>query len=344
MSVVTVEQRIGVLRSSDSALTGEERAYFAALGQGAMLVMPLAFKGNTVGLVQLFDLDPQRDFMPRDLALAHTLATQAAIALENARLVQDLQRSLAELRAMQSHLVHAARLSALGELSAVVAHQINNPLTTILGDAEMLVQDIPTDDPKHASAEAIRRAGQRAKSVVARILTMSRMEYEPVRLDVNRTIEETLALVMPQIVQLPIVMDVSLSPGLPAVEAIPGQLEDVWMNLVMNGRDAIVDGGVEDGRIGVSSTLAPDRKQIVVTISDNGRGIPEEHLSRVFEPLFTTKPRGQGTGLGLYIVRQILTEHGGDIIIDSSPGRGTRVTVILPVASHSDEEGRWRIS
>jgi signal transduction histidine kinase len=333
IQIVLNEQRIGLIRSQDPNLVYTERRLFDLIWNGTMLALPLVVKGSTIGLVQLFDTDPERRFAPRELALAQTIASQAAIALENSRLFADLQQSLQEVRAMQSQLVYTARLSALGELSAVVAHQINNPLTTILGDAEMLVQDTPRDQPQYESAVAILRAGQRAKQVVARILSMARVENKQQLLDVNRTIEDTLELVRPQIIQLRITLEADLTPELPPVDAFPGHLEDVWMNLLLNARDAIMQRAESAGAIRVHSALAPDENMITVSITDDGVGVEEQNMGRIFEPLFTTKPRGKGTGLGLYICREIVQEHHGEISFESTPGQGTCVTVRLPAAS-----------
>lgn len=336
LAIVVREQRIAVMRSTDPALPPAESALFDGIGPSAQLVLPLVFKGRTVGLVQLFDIDPEREFNSREMGLAHTLANQAAIALENAHLVRDLQRSLAEQKAMQSRLVHAARLSALGELSTVVAHQVNNPLTTVLGDAEMLIQDIPPDNPAHESAKAIFRAGQRAKQVVERLLTMAHMEEELRVQDVNRTIEETIQLVGAQITRQRTALDIHLADSLPPVMAIPGQLEDVWMNLLINARDAVAQRGGEGGHVRIASRSIDDGKLVEVTIGDNGTGMPAEQLKQIFDPFFTTKPRGKGTGLGLYICRQIVDEHDGSIQIESTLGEGTTVIVTLPAAGARD--------
>ncbi|GAB4476424.1 MAG: hypothetical protein Kow00124_18480 [Anaerolineae bacterium] len=331
VSVVLHEQRVATLSSADPLLDPQERELFRQTRSGTMLAIPLVFKNKTVGLVELFDLDPSRQFSAREMGLAYTIAGQAAIALEHAHLVSDLQRSLAELKAMQSQLVRAARLSALGELTAMIAHQVNNPLTTVLGDAEMLVQDLPSDDPRHASAVAILRAGQRAKTVIDRLLNMARGDETPRKLDVNHTIEEALALVGSQITRHNTRIDLELSPDLPPVLAVPGQLEDVWMNLLTNAADAIRSAHREPGRIIVRSELLAEEQVICVQVIDNGSGLDSEQARRVFDPFYTTKPHGEGTGLGMYICRQIVQEHNGQIDITGTSGRGATVTVRLPV-------------
>lgn len=344
MRIVLEEQRIGVLHSNDPQIEEVERSLFESVGEGALLLLPLVVKGKTVGLVQLYDLNPARHFSDREMGLAHTLSSQAAVALENAHLVRALQRSLDDLKTMQSHMVRAARLSALGELSAMVAHQINNPLTTILGDAEIMAQDIPPDDPLRESALAIGRAGARAKRVVERMLNMARYEDEARPLDVNHTIQEALELVGTQITQLGIKLEVDLALHLPNVRAVPGQLEDIWMNLLSNARDAVSirpDG--TGGSIRVQSSFLKTKKSVEICVEDDGTGIESGDLPSVFNPFFTTKPRGKGTGLGLYICRQIVQEHNGDIEVTSTPGKGTCVAVRLPAVTSSRKGKKYGI-
>jgi signal transduction histidine kinase len=344
LRVILGEQRVAVLRSTDEDLHPPERTLFSTVGDSALLILPLVVKTKTVGLARLYDLDPARQFSSREMALARALANQAAVALENAHLVRDLQCSLEEQRAMQSHLVRAARLSALGELSAVIAHQINNPLTTVLGDAGLLIEDIPHDDPSHESAQAILRAGKRAKRVVERVLNMARHEDDAEPRDVNFTIKEILALVGVQITESSVELEVDLAPDLPPVNAIPGQLEDLWMNLLINASDATRSKQDGQGHILVRSRLAAEGILVEVSVQDDGIGIQPENIDRIFDPLYTTKPRGKGTGLGLYICRQIVADHDGDIEVTSSPDEGTTVTVRLPVASPDTKDQPWPIS
>jgi signal transduction histidine kinase len=326
MKIVLEEQRIAVISSEQT----QESHLFDPTGASTMVVLPLVFGTQSIGLVQLYDLNPRRVFSRRELSLARAFANQAAVALENARLVQNLQRSVDELKAMQGHLVRAARLTALGELSAVVAHQINNPLTTILGDAEILVQDLPGSSPQHESARAILRAGQRAKKVVQRILTVARGDDEARSLDVNQSLKESLELVGSQIEEQGIDLTLDLAPTLPPMVASPGQIIDLWTNLLINARDAIVLKHAARGRILVRTHNNHQHQMIEISIEDNGVGIPRDQLEKVFDPVFTTKPQGEGTGLGLYICQQIVSDHRGEIQITSKPGEGTTVTVLFP--------------
>jgi signal transduction histidine kinase len=297
----------------------------------AVLYVPLILGCVALGVLMVSHRKIGSTFSQRDEKLLAAIGDVAAIAVQNARLIRDLEQSFAEVREAQSRLVRTARLAALGELAAMVAHQINNPLTTILGDAEMLMQDLPEGHTGHESAAAVFRAGQRAKTVVDRLLHLARPATHTQPLDVNSTIQAALDLVSGRLQATGNRLAVDLASELPVVDALPGQLEDVWLNLLMNAHHAQQDG--EPGTIGVSSALVRDGLAIEVTVWDTGTGIPPEDLERVFDPFFTTKPRDMGTGLGLYICKQIVNQHKGHISITSELGQGTRVSVRLPVAS-----------
>jgi len=330
LRVVAEEQRIAITNHQSARLEPDSPDLFARIGPGTMLGIPLIFQSKTVGIVQLYDLNPLREFTPSDLRLVQAMAIQAAVALENAGLVSDLQRMLNEQRSLQSQLVRAVRFSALGEMTTMIAHQVNNPLTTILADAEMLVQDLPVESQQVESARAILRAGQRAKSVIDRLLNMARSESAPDRVDVNATLQEAIALIRGRLGQHRIKLDLALAEGLPPVQGVSGQLEDVWLNLISNAIDAIRVSSAHEGHIVIRSEAVDHDQGIRVTITDNGIGIRNEDLPHLFNPFFTTKPPGKGTGLGLYICEQIIGDHGGDVRITGAPGEGATATVHLP--------------
>lgn len=298
----------------------------------SFLGVPLVIKGAVGGLVILTDTLYERNFSRRELELAQALVSQAANALDNARLFRNLELSLEELHRTQSKLVQTARLSAMGELAAAVAHQINNPLTTILGDTELILQDLPQTDANYEALEAISRAGKRAHEVVRRLLTMARQApfeeaLEP--LDVNETINNTLTLVKSHIQQGSVSLSVDLTDNLPPVIGVQGLLEDVWLNLLLNARDAVADRSPAE--IGIATTYQPDEEQIEIIVWDNGIGIPEEQQAQIFEPFFTTKSIGEGTGLGLHICGQAVEKCQGSIRVESHYNEGTRFIVRLPI-------------
>ncbi|NWG16355.1 MAG: GAF domain-containing protein [Chloroflexi bacterium] len=299
----------------------------------SILGLPLVQRGQVQGLVLFVDVRRGRAFNQRDVDMARTMVAQAATALENARLVHDLERSLKELRETQDRLVQTARLSAMGELAAAVAHQINNPLTTIMVDSEMLLLDEPPNSRNYQSLQAISRAGKRAAGVARRLLAIARPntpDTPPQPIDVVDTIEGILSLVKSHIERDRIrVVTEFAETRLPPVWAVPGQLDDIWLNLVMNAHDALL--GRDGARITMRAAYLPAQQIIEVIVSDNGPGIPRALLDEVFRPFFTTKPVGEGTGLGLHICRQTVERLGGSITVSSAPGDGTTFYVRLPV-------------
>jgi signal transduction histidine kinase len=235
---------------------------------------------------------------------------------------------ITEKRRLETSLAQAEKLAAIGQLAAGVAHEINNPLTAVIANAQLLQRALDDqDEDLREMALLIQQAGERAAGVVGELLDLSRQEsIELAPVDVNATLHKALVLAKPRLAASGICLELNSQPGLPAVQADADRLVGVWLNLLINAMDAV---GGEGGLIGVSSRQ--DGRQVLVTVSDNGAGIPLEHLGRVFEPFYTTKEPGRGTGLGLSISHRIVRQIGGDIRIESQPGAGTTLTVSLPV-------------
>ena len=295
----------------------------------SLLVAPLVIGDKRIGTISVESGEVDA-FGPDDERLLTTLASQAAIAIENARLFNDLNRAYKELATTQAQLFQSAKLSAIGELAAGVAHEISNPLTTIIGDIQLLLREMKPGQPGYESAKAIERAGWRANKVIRNLLSFSRQEeYDFAPTDINDTIESALSLIAHQIERTNIRIDKDLAGDLPPVLASAHHLEEVWINLLLNARDAIPEG--QEGEIRISSRLDKPSRSLRVLISDNGCGIRPEHLERLFEPFFTTKDRSKGTGLGLYISYNIIKQHHGSIQVESEVGEGTTFIVTLPI-------------
>jgi signal transduction histidine kinase len=299
----------------------------------AVLGLPLVYRGQTQGIVLCVDSEGSRVFAEREIDLARAVVGQAASALENARLLHDLEESLVQLQHAQARLIQAERLSAMGELAAAVAHQVNNPLTTIVADAQLLMEKTPRETFQYETLDAIYRSGKRASAVSRRLLAAVRPQASeqtpPKLINIIPTIEDTLSLVKSHIERDGIRMAIHLPSELPPVLVVPGELEDVWLNLVMNAHDALV--GRPDPVITVYAAYDHDADVNVVTITDNGLGIPETIQTDIFKPFFTTKPVGEGTGLGLHICRQVMQRAGGQIFVESAPEQGARFVITLPV-------------
>jgi signal transduction histidine kinase len=293
---------------------------------GTWVSAPLVTRSVPIGLLCLASAQPAA-YSPPDLEAILAFAQQAALAVENARILTQLETSLFELRETQARLARTARLSAAGEIAAGIAHQINNPLTTVIAEAYLLTGELSADDSKRESVEAIRQAAERAGSVVQRMLDLTRVhDYVMQPLDINETIQNSITLLRAQLEPHLTSFEVHLDPRLPLVHASPRHLEDVWLNLLLNARDAVSQ--VKNGMIKVTSSFDATTTVIRVAVQDNGPGISPDHLESVFEPFFTTKD--SGTGLGLSICRDVVIRHGGQIEVNSVEGQGTTFTITLP--------------
>ena len=301
-------------------------------GSRSLLALPLIGRGQTMGLVLFADTLHARAFSPREIDLGRAIVGQAATALENTQLVHDLEVSLQDLKEAQSRLVQSERLSAMGELAAAVAHQINNPLTTIVLDTELLLEAQGQDSKNYEILSAISRSGKRAAAVVRRLLTMARPIDEATphsAVNVVDTINEVTALVRSHVEREGIRLVARLpEEAIPAVWAVPGELDDIWLNLILNAHDAVI--GCTMPEIGIDAIYDRKGNAIEVNVWDNGPGIAPEIVGEIFKPFFTTKPLGEGTGLGLHICRQVVDRVGGTISVQTSSS-GTRFVVRLPI-------------
>ena len=318
--------------ASEENLPPGMRAFLNVTYSRSLLLLPLVGHGQTLGLVLFADIEHMSAFSEREIDLGRAVVSQAAIALENVGLVHDLEASLVELKEAQNRLVQSARLSAMGELAAAIAHQINNPLTTIVLDTELLLESQEQDTKDYEVLSAISRAGKRAAGVVRRLLAMARPiapDTPRSPIDVVYTIRDITTLVRPHIEREGIRLTTELPEnGYPPVFAIAGELNDVWLNLILNAHDAVI--GRKTPEIGITCTFDSENGMIEVIVWDNGPGIPAEIVGEIFKPFFTTKPQDEGTGLGLYICRQVVDRVGGVISVQTSDS-GSRFVVRLPI-------------
>ncbi|UCE00411.1 MAG: PAS domain-containing protein [Chloroflexota bacterium] len=239
------------------------------------------------------------------------------------------EEDITEQQQLQASLAQSEKLAAVGQLAAGVAHEINNPLTTILGNAQLLKRSLPVQNKDSLEmVDLIIEACDRASQSVRNLLDFSRRErYELAPTDVNETIQRTLALIGHELGSRSISLQFEPAMDLPPVNASQDRLQGVWLNLLLNALDAV------DRPQGlVSIKTRRDGNTIEVVVSDNGQGIPADKISRIFEPFYTTKDPGVGTGLGLTVCHQVITRHGGKILASSQEGQGATFTVILPIS------------
>jgi C4-dicarboxylate-specific signal transduction histidine kinase len=254
---------------------------------------------------------------------------------------QVMERREQELRDKQEQLVQAGKLATLGELTTGVAHELNNPLNNIglyVGNVidRIHMGELPTESAR-ADLEKAMEQVRKATEIISHLRTFGRaapVTFEAV--DVDEVIERALSLMQEQLRLRAIDVDLDLCPDELVVHGNPIQLEQVFINLLTNARDALTEVPEARKKIRIASSLDGDGIRIV--FEDTGPGIPTEIAKRVFDPFFTTKEVGAGTGLGLSITYSIVKEHGGDISLSKTPGGGATFTVEVPVYGDAAEE------
>jgi len=228
---------------------------------------------------------------------------------------------------MEDQLAQSEKLTSIGLLAAGVAHEVNTPLAVISTYSQVLGKQLSEDDPKAKMMGKIVAQSKRASEIANRLLNFSRTDGTAFReLEVNGVISETLSLLDHQLKAAKIRLRTELGSTTVRVHGNPGKLQQVFLNLFINAKDAMPGGGELLVR-----TSTPD-SVFRIEIEDTGNGIPEEHLPKIYDPFFTTKEMGRGTGLGLSVTYGIVQEHSGNIMVDSKPGQGTRFIVEFPAA------------
>ncbi len=239
-----------------------------------------------------------------------------------------LEQDITEHQRLEGILAQSEKLAAIGQLAAGVAHEINNPLTAIIANAQILHRELPPDSDLQESVDLIARAGARATQVVRNLLDFARKEeYHLGLTDLNETLQRSLELMQHEIIARGVQIKYEPDPNLPPLLASQDHLQSVWLNLLLNAIDAL---DKSPGEIKVSTRKVGN--EILVSVADNGKGIAPERLTRIFEPFYTTKEPGRGTGLGLSVCHRIIKQHGGHIRVESQVGIGSEFTVILPLS------------
>jgi hypothetical protein len=230
---------------------------------------------------------------------------------------------------LEEQLQQREKLSSIGMLAAGVAHEVNTPLTGVSSYTQMLLSMIPETDPKHALLQKVAKQTDRASNIVGNLLNFSRAgsSGDFFEINLNKVLEDTLQLLEVQLRKGHVEIVKNYDPTLPPIYANGGKLQQVFTNLILNARDAIV---TERGKIEINTRYTEDR--VTVEVADNGVGIELENLSKIYDPFFTTKEVGKGTGLGLAVSYGIIQEHSGDIKVESTPGEGTKFTLKFPLA------------
>lgn len=273
--------------------------------------------------------------MVHELKRSHGELAQYSRTLEERVIdrTRDLKGAYDKLRATEEQLIQSAKLASLGVLAGGVAHEINNPLTGVLGYSQLLLATISENDPHRADLEEIERSAMRCKCIIDNLLRFSRQQkfaFEIV--DVDQVIEDTLVLIGNQLQRNNVRIIKDIVPGEPAIRGNSQQLQQVFINIIHNAFDAMPDGG----ELSIATRVGTDR--VEVSFRDTGTGIPADIIDKIFDPFVTTKPPGKGTGLGLSVSYGIVQKHDGEIRVENAPECGSIFTVSIPLVAERREK------
>jgi len=308
----------------------DPRASYAKELEGVVscIGVPLCAKEKSVGAMELYI---RRSFVPsaEQVEVLETVASLCAMAVENARLYESLKESYETLKNTQAQLIQKEKLASIGQLIAGIAHELKNPLTSVISYAQLLADSAGEKGEAIDELRAIETNAKRCRDLIDNLLHYSRpsslkLEIHPV----SEILEGVIKLLSYELKSRNLELVHQYSGDAPDALVDYQQIMQVFVNLIMNAVQATDKGG----RITLAVEPSTDPEFVTVRISDTGCGISEENLSRLFEPFFTTKEKGKGTGLGLYIVYSIINRHRGMISVESKLGAGTTFTMNLPAA------------
>jgi signal transduction histidine kinase len=328
-----------VLRSHEACLVQDglighlgsrmEKQLLEILGNGNLALAPLYLADRDLGLLIADNAITRAPIELAHLRMLQIFAQAASAAIENARLFQVLTEKIIlrekinqTLRESQDHLLRSERLSTIGKMAALLAHEIRTPLVSIGGFARKLLRSAPMEDPRREEMQIIVSEVTHLERLVDEVLSFSRIahpEFKPV--DVASLIRSVMTALQDEIEKNAVKAVTTIEPALPSVEADESQLRQALLNLVTNALDAMTAGGT------LSITACRDGSYIEIGVSDTGIGICPENWDRLFSPFFTTKVTG--TGLGLAVVSQVIHNHRGSLRFDSIPDRGTAFYIRL---------------
>jgi signal transduction histidine kinase/CheY-like chemotaxis protein len=298
----------------------------SGLDHRSVLVQPIFWQGQLIGAFSIVWLHDTHAFTPDELRLAEGIAYQGAVAIENSRLYEGVKQQMAELKQTQSQLVQSTKLAAIGELAANVAHEINNPLTTVLGFASFIAERLKEGDPMKEEMGLIQEEASRARDIVRDLLQFSRQrDFMPEPADINVVLEQVVAMVRRQGALNAVTVKEAYTAGLPNAHIDVPRIKQVFLNIINNAVYAMPKGG----SLTIRTAAITDGVQ--VAFEDTGPGIAPEHRDRIFDPFFTTKPEVSGTGLGLSVSLGIVQSHGGRIDVETEVGKGSTFIVSLPL-------------
>ncbi len=300
-----------------------------AVRQGAYDYLVKPFNLDDLVLTARRGLERRKFVLENQALLAHLQEQNRALEQFNLSLEKQVEARTAELRQAQAQLMQAARMATVGKFAEGIAHEINKPLTLLLGNAKLVLQRSEFDQTIRLYMTEVVKSAERIAHIVRTFLDFAEpARFSPQPADVNLVVEQVVELVKPKLAGTQIQLITTLDPRLPQVLGDSNQLRHAFLNIALNGIEAQSPKGGQ-----LSIVTRTGRDGVAIVFSDTGAGIPPEHLSRIFEPGFTTKIEGGvvgGLGLGLFVARNIVESHRGRIDVESAMGQGTQFTVWLP--------------
>jgi two-component system, cell cycle sensor histidine kinase and response regulator CckA len=296
------------------------------------LGVQLRTPSRTIGVLAVQHYEEEHAYSERDLEFLTSVGNQIALAVERKRTEQELRISEEQLRQSQ-------KMESIGTLAGGIAHDFNNLMTAVNGYSELALRSLEADNPVRSKIEEIKKAGERAAALTSQLLAFSRKQIlQPKVLDLNSVIT-AMGKMLTRVIGEDFDLKIELDASLDQVEADPGQVEQILLNLAVNARDAMLDGGYLtiktenvhfDRKFSKRRSVVEPGHYVMLSVSDNGCGMDAETQTHIFEPFFTTKEIGKGTGLGLSTVYGIVKQSGGSIWVYSEVGKGTIFKIYLP--------------
>tara|TARA_B100000686_G_C16765980_1_gene961788 strand:+ start:747 stop:2297 length:1551 start_codon:yes stop_codon:yes gene_type:complete len=328
-----------VLRERRTVVIDDIESQAADISRSFVFI-PLMVGGKQIGIYVLHGNKAKADFTLGEIQLLDVLSNQTAVAIENSRLYTDLESAHASLKESQRQLLLSAKQAAIGELAGGVAHEVNNPLQIILSRVQLMISKQGNDPKAVDGLRLIENNVRRISKIIRALLGFASDNTEEsawTMFHVSAPLNQACTLVRHQLESNLIDIKLEITDDLPMLHGNVGELEQVFINLVLNAQNAMPDGG----HIVITTRLVAaekDHDNLEIRFTDTGIGIDHSHLDRIFQPFFTTHPDDGGTGLGLAVSYRIIETHLGSITVESEPGNGTTFIIRLPISVSSSKE------